>query len=454
MRQPIEFVDVTQRDGEQMEINPVTIEERIQAFDALVETGIEQFEIGHLGNSGREGFDEGDQAYARALIAHIDNKSGEDHRYKKVRLQVLFGSQQQLIAEGLEALEGFDKGRIIVHVYDRLSPNLRELAAQPYSAETAADRVVEAAKLALDRGFTHFSVSGEGATDCSVDEAVDYHVAVGKQLVALGVTSVNMNLANTFGTPPDEEWDEFGLTHFNNQIKQHIPGATTSVHVHNDDQSATEFSIDAIKAGFDTVEGTLTGMGERTGNVALSNVLIRLVEIARLELESAERPVSAWRIGQAATKASLFTGRLLPQAIVQYAHSWYDSSIRISDIYGAKAQKRFENASLGDPEAYKAGSGPHDHAAIRAIQDPVKYPLWKGYLRIALPHAALGRPEASGIIEADPEVIKRITVNGRAGGGSTQIIVDGSFTAASDERRAEALKAARDAIDTIYDHVA
>lgn len=454
MKTPIEFVDITQRDGEQMKIEAVTIEDRIEIFDALIDTGITTFEIGHLGNSGRDGIDEGDQAYARALIGHIHNKSTDDQRYQDVKLQVLFGSQQQLMAEGLEAMEGFDKDRVVIHVYDRISPNLRPLASNPYTIDQAAVRVVKAALLAFDMGFRHFSISGEGATDCTVDEAIDYYSTIGQQLMANGSQSININLANTFGTPSEIEWDKEGLDWFDKQIKQKIPGATTSVHVHNDDRSATEFTIAAIKAGFNKVEGTLIGMGERSGNVALSDVLIRLLEIARLEVEATDRPAIIRQIGKMAARQSIFQSRTIPSTIIAHAHNWYPSSVKLGEIYGQNAVKRFESTSLGDPEAYNAGSGPHDHATLKAIEDPLQFPLWKNYLRIALPHAMLGRPEATGIIAAEPSAILSITVNGRAGAGSTKALVEGNFSQINESTSEAAIKAAREAIDTIYEHAA
>ncbi len=450
IKQPIEFVDVTQRDGEQMEINPVTIEDRIAVFDELVKTGIKIFEIGHLGNSGREGKDEGDQAYARALINHIAEMELVDSRYTDVKLQVLFGSQEAIISEGLEALDGFDKERVIIHVYDRLSESLRNLATIPYTQEQSARRVCAAADIALARGFTHFSVSGEGATDCSVDQAIEYYTHIAQYLDVHGAESINLNLANTFGSPPEGEWDSIGLAYFNMMVKLKTPGVTTSVHVHNDDTSATEFSIAAIRAGFDKVEGTLIGMGERSGNVALCDVIIRLLEIARIQVESSRKPTSIFRLGSLASRNSIFAERYIPESIASDLSYWHAASQKIAEIYGTT--RRFEGTSLGDPEAYNAGSGPHDNAALRALMNPAKNPLWRNYLRIALIHSMLGRPEAEGIIEADPVVIKNITVDGRAGGGATSRIINGDFETV--DSHTEAIARARKDISNIYAAIA
>lgn len=435
-RRPIRFVDITQRDGEQMEINQVTIADRIAVFDELVKTGIRTFEIGHLGNSGHEGKDEGDQAYARALIEHIKKNEVIDPAYSEIRLQVLFGSQEAIISEGLDSLDGIEKERIIIHVYDRLPDSLRSLATTPYGLEESAQRVCGAAQIALDRGFTHFSVSGEGATDCSVDQAIQYYNYIAQYLDVNGAESINLNLANTFGSPPESEWDSTGLSYFNTAVKIATPGVTTSIHVHNDDGSAVEFTIAALKAGFDTVEGTLFGMGERSGNVALCDVIIRLLEIARVEVEAARRPVSIFRLGKLASKDALFANRYLEDRVLNNMTKWHKAASAIAKIYGTQA--RLERTSLSDPNAYNAGSGPHDNATLRALIDPAKNPLWKNYLRIALVHSMLGRPEAEGIIEVNEEIIRQITIDGRAGGGATSKILSGEYTPVDSRRAAVA----------------
>lgn len=453
-RQPITLTSVDQRDGEQQRlgVEVVTEDMRIEALDQLIQTGIKRLEIGHLGNTGRGGRFEGDQAHALRAISHILQKEKTDPVYQDVELQFLFGSQTEIIGEALEVLEDWPKDRTIIHVYDRLPDGLRNLASNPYDHMESARRVCRAADIALAKGFTRFSISGEGATDCSVEQALEYYSYIVEYLEAHGATSVNVNLANTYGSPPEGEWDSIGLEYFDTSIKyvaQDID-VTTSVHVHRDDQSAVEFSIAAIKAGFDSVEGTLFGMGERSGNVALCDVMIRLLEIARIEVESTRRPRSTFRLGQSVMKNTLFSDRYVPSSILDNLHTWYESSTSIADLYGTR--NRFEGTGFGDPEAYNAGSGPHDNATEKALSNPARYPLWKNYLRIAIPHATLGRPEAEGIIAVDPEIINSITVNGHAGGGATDRIIKGEVI--SIDSRAQAIKNAQAEIEAILKQAA
>lgn len=421
-RKPIYFVDVTQRDGEQMRIREVGVGERLEAFDALASTGIQTFEIGHLGNGT-------DQTYAEALARHISENSD----YDDISLQVLFGSQTEIVANGLQWLEGFDKDRVVVHVYDRLDEHMRDLASQHYDLQHSAERVASAIDIAYEHGFRRFSVSGEGATGASVGDAIKYYAAIlnhceQKEEKPL----VNVNLPSTNGSSAVGAWRPDELEAFNAVIKHHFPDVTTSIHAHNDFGSAVELSVQAVVAGFDKVEGTLIGMGERTGNTALGDVAMRLIEIAKAE----KNP----DVARAIAHTALFESRVLPAEMVKKFHNFYFASQKVAQIYGV--EHRFERTAFGDPEAYNAGCGPHDQASARALEDPVRWPLYSTYIPRILTDAILGRPQAQELIKASPEAIRAITVNGHAAGGSTRRIEGEEIEIASAARRAEAEKIA------------
>lgn len=431
-RTPIHFVDVTQRDGEQMRIDPVGISDRLEAFDALASTGIKIFEIGHLGN-------DTDQEYARSLVEHVVSKP----EYDDISLQVLFGSQAEIVSDGIAWLEGFDKDRVVVHVYDRLDDNMRDLASGYYDRYESARRVSGAIDIAYENGFRRFSVSGEGATGSSVGDAMQYYGSILEHCEQKEENvAVNVNLPSTNGTSAVGAWRPDELKSFNNVIKSQFPKTTTSIHAHNDFGSAVEFSVQAVRAGFDKVEGTLIGMGERSGNVSLSDVAMRFIEIAKSEHD----PVIAKSLGRNA----LFASRALPSEMVNQFDQFYIASQRIAEIYGV--QHRFERTALGDPEAYNAGCGPHDQASAKALQDPVRWPLYKNYIPRALIDATLGHPEAIGIIKAEPEAIRAITVDGHASGGSTERIVTESIEQASAERREQAAEIARKEVMEILNY--
>lgn len=450
----IGLTEVTLRDGMQQDNitqgEPTPISDRISVFDSLVVAGMQRIEIGHLGNE-----DGLDVAFASALVDHITAaEAAGDTRYEGVELQVLFGSQQELIDKGVKALDGFDKERVIVHVYDRLSPGLRDLATESYTSQMSAQRVIDATQIAIDHGFTRFSISGEGAIDpkADVDEAVEFYTTISDAIHERGAEEVNVNLANTFGFSASEE--TFGeLYHFNREVKRDRDFVTTSVHVHNDYNSAPHYALTAIKAGFDRVEGTMIGMGERAGNVALADVVVRLLEHARAEVDKAEYGTARRFLGLSAVRESIWKQRYLEPSVLNALGSFYETCVSIADTFGT--HNRFGKTSLGNPEAYDAGSGPHAHANREFLKDPVRKPLWESYGAVALIHAALGNPKALGIIGVDVDQIKKITLITHAtmGSRSTKDVLNDDVEIAPIEERKESEAMARTKIAAITEHV-
>jgi isopropylmalate/homocitrate/citramalate synthase len=445
-RQPIHFTSVDLRDGEQQEkaeaIMPIG--DRIRIFDHIVDTGIKRIEIGHLGN-------EHDAEFARALVQYITQESDRgDESYDDVELQVLFGSQLELTG-GIDALEGFDPDRVVVHLYDRVSPALRNLAATPYTIGDSAARVAEAAKSVIEKGYRNISISGEGTVDPDVSAeaaAQNFYIPIIQAIKRAGAAKINVNLPNTFGSSLGGEWNKFGLKNFDALIKHRFPDVTTSIHVHNDHNSATEVALTAIEAGFDTVEGTLFGMGERSGNVALADVMVRLLEDARQVVEVQQRWDLVSQIAQEAVMTSVWVDRALDPKLVEGAVNWHRAAQEIAITYDT--ENRLHKTSLGNPEAYAAGSGPHAHANQEALKDPIEKPLWRNYGRAALIHAMLGRQEAKQVIAIDPDRYREITLATHAAGGSTRRILDEEVVECTDSARDEALRQARQMIDRIF----
>lgn len=447
-KQVIGMTEVTLRDGMQQDNimggEAPTLEDRLDVFNSLVDAGMERIEIGHLGNEQGQ-----DIAFAQQLVEFLTNaqKLGPN-KYDNVELQVLLGSQKELVERGVAALDGLDKDRVIVHVYDRVSPNLRDLAAEPYSAHESAERIIEAAQIAREHGFTRFSISGEGAIDpmISIEDVTEFYEIVVDALFDSGATEVNCNLANTFGFSVGDE-TEAELAFFNDRVKQGRTNVTTSVHVHNDYNDAPGYALAAVRNGFDRIEGTMIGMGERAGNVAIADVLVRLLEDARTHIERMERGASTSQLGQLVTRESLWQTRQLERSVVAALHNIYDSCVYIADTFGV--QNRFERTSLGNPEAYDAGSGPHAHANREFLRDPVRNPLWRNYGSVALVHAMLGRPEAQEIISVDVDRIRRITLATHAAGGSTRQVLNGDAVAAPPQERHKSSTIAHDRMDQI-----
>jgi len=56
----------------------------------------------------------------------------------------------------------------------------------------------------------------------------------------------------------------------------HYPNVTIGIHTHNDSDCAVANTIAAVKAGARHVQGTINGIGERTGNANLCSIIPNL----------------------------------------------------------------------------------------------------------------------------------------------------------------------------------
>ena len=61
------------------------------------------------------------------------------------------------------------------------------------------------------------------------------------------------------------------------EVKAKLPGANLGIHAHNDTEQAVAVSLAAIRGGVRQLQGTLNGLGERTGNANLCSLLPNLM---------------------------------------------------------------------------------------------------------------------------------------------------------------------------------
>lgn len=435
------FTDVLLRDGQQQQTKPLTAEERLEVFEEIVSTGVDRIEIGHLGN------ENGDQQLASMIIDHIASLDANDDRYEGLKLQVLFGSQEDKIKEGVDVItKAFIRNypdnweeemadRIVVHVYDRVDPNLLATASEPYDIQESAYRVTKAAAHAQSAGFNNFSISGEATSAITAEEAVQYYRSITSQLFDNGAESVNINLPNTYGYSTNHDWNVGTMAAFNASVKHGFEEGrvTTSIHPHNDVDNALDYVNSAFVAGIDRVEGTGPGMGERTGNVALIDVMARILEQARHQIireresgQGKERTFAKFAGSVAVSR----TIKISPR-IVENLYKWYPVSAKISESFGQHALYRFHRTAVGNPYAHDNGSGPHDQAMAAAITNPVQTPGDSNYEWALITNGILGR-DTEKIVLGDPHAVDAITVGNHAGGGKTKAIKEGKIKRAEE----------------------
>lgn len=108
------------------------------------------------------------------------------------------------------------------------------------------------------------------ADACRADEAYLYRVL--EAVIEAGATTVNIADAVGFQTP--SEWGALICG-----IRENVPNihrAVLSVHCHNDLGMATANSVEAVMNGARQVECSVNGIGERTGNACLEEVVMAL----------------------------------------------------------------------------------------------------------------------------------------------------------------------------------
>jgi isopropylmalate/homocitrate/citramalate synthase len=427
--------DVTLRDGQQQRTDPVTEEQRVDVFDKIVSTGVDRVEIGHLGN-------EVDREFAAAVVRRVAEQEQQDERYGRVKLQVLFGSQEDLIEKGTAALrdafestygDGWEQvmaDKTVIHVYDRLDDNLTKASTTPYDHQESARRVTVAAQHAVNAGFKHFSISAEAATAVPPEDAIQFYRSVTRHLVDQGAATVNTNLANTYGYSRNKNWNTATMTIFNTAIKHGFPegAVSTSIHTHNDVDNAVDFAVGAMVAGFDRVEGTIVGMGERAGNVGNTDVIARLLEAARHDHEAKLGPQQS-RIADLAGRAALRRTVRLDQAVLDNIGNTYVAAASVAKTFGKHAEYRWLRSAVGNPYAHDNGSGPHDQLMAAGVMNPEKHPPYRNYEWFLALTGMFGRPMANELAIGDHDAAKAVTVNNHAHGGKSTMLVGGELPA-------------------------
>lgn len=242
------FFDTTLRDGEQTPGVSLQTPEKIEIAKGLVRLGIDVIEAGFPAAS--PGDFEAVQTIAREV--------------KGTTICGLARANEKDVQKVADALKDAERSRL--HVFIAIS----ELHME-YKLKMTRQEVLDKVKsvLAYAKGkVDEIEFSGEDAARSDLDFACQvFGVAI-----AGGATIINV--PDTVGyMNPNEFGDKIRY------IKEHTPGienAIISVHCHDDLGLANANTLAAIKAGARQVEGTINGLGERAGNVAIEEVVMAL----------------------------------------------------------------------------------------------------------------------------------------------------------------------------------
>ncbi len=261
-RPPI-WCSVDLRDGNQALIEPMSLDEKIEFFQMLVDIGFKEIEVGFPAAS------ETEYMFMRALIER--NMIPKD-----VTVQVLTQAREHIIRKTFEAVKGAPHA--VIHLYNSTSVAQREQVFRK-DKEQIKQLAIDGAKLLKKlaeetEGDFSFEYSPESFHGTEVDYAVDVCNAV---LDVWKPTKDNKAIINIPATV------ETAMPHvFATQIEyvsknlKYRDNVVLSLHPHNDRGCGVCDAELGLLAGADRIEGTLFGNGERTGNVDIVTLAMNM----------------------------------------------------------------------------------------------------------------------------------------------------------------------------------
>ena len=248
------WCSVDLRDGNQALIEPMSLEEKLEFFQLLLDIGFKEIEVGFPAAS------ETEYQFLRTLIDN--NMIPED-----VTIQVLTQAREHIIRKTFEAIDGAPHA--VVHMYNSTSVNQREQVFRK-SKEQVKQIAIEGAKLLNElaeevKGDVTFEYSPESFTGTEVDYALDVCNAVLDIWQPRPDRKIIINLPATIETSlPHVYASQVEYMHKNLKYRENV---VICLHPHNDRGTGVADAELGLLAGADRIEGTLFGNGERTGNV-------------------------------------------------------------------------------------------------------------------------------------------------------------------------------------------
>ena len=257
------WCSVDLRDGNQALIEPMSLDEKLEFFQLLVDVGFKMIEVGFPAAS------ETEYQFLRTLIEQ--NMIPDD-----VTIQVLTQAREHIIKKTFEAVKGAPHA--IIHVYNSTSVAQREQVFRKDKEQIkqiAIDGATLLKKLAEEtEGNFTFQYSPESFQGTEVDYALDVCNAV---LDIWQPTADNKAIINLPTTVENAMPHVFAsqVEYFNKHLL-HRENVILSLHPHNDRGCGVATAELGILAGADKIEGTLFGNGERTGNVDIITLAMNM----------------------------------------------------------------------------------------------------------------------------------------------------------------------------------
>ena len=236
----IYIFDTTLRDGEQTPGVALTVDEKIQIATKLSNLGVDKIEVGFPASS-----------------------KGEIESAKKIRsldLDSTLVGLARCLKGDIDAV--LDADLEYIHIFIGTSPLHRDYKLK-MSKETVIEKAMESVEYAKDYGLT-VEFSAEDATRTERDFLYETFNGV----VDAGADF--LDVPDTVGILTPIMTHE-AITDIKKNFKTPI-----SVHFHNDFGLATANTLTAIECGANQAHVTINGLGERTGNCSLEELVMTL----------------------------------------------------------------------------------------------------------------------------------------------------------------------------------
>lgn len=244
----VEFLDTSLRDGEQTPGVNFSIKDKVAIAKQLEKWGISAIEAGFPAASP-------DSFEAVKQIAAAMTKTAVTGLARSVKSD---------IDACYEALK--DAKYPQCHVFIATSPIHRE-----FKLKKSKEEILEVIKEHVTYARQYFDIVEFSPEDATRTE-LDYLLQVVQTAVDAGATYINIPDTVGFTTPT-----EFG--HIFEYLIENVKSDRDiifSPHCHDDLGMATANTLASIKNGAGRIEGTVNGIGERAGNVALEEVAVAL----------------------------------------------------------------------------------------------------------------------------------------------------------------------------------
>lgn len=251
-KKPVVMIsDTTLRDGLQMPGVRLEMPQKVAIAKALAEAGVHSIDCGFPAAGPQE----------LEAIKHIARSA------RGPVLSVLSRSRKEDIDLAAEALAAVSPFKRAITLFIGTSPLHRK-----HKHQMSKSQIVDTARKAIEYAQGAFEMISFGPEDASRTEP-EFLYEVYEGAIAAGALSIGFT--DTVGIlTPRKAAD--AVKRIQDNVKG-IDDAMLGVHFHNDLGLATANSLACVEAGANMVQGTVNGIGERAGNVAIEEVVLALV---------------------------------------------------------------------------------------------------------------------------------------------------------------------------------